>query len=187
MARERDNSGSTTFDLITHYLETRDATYLHLAIEQLRPRLVRTAHRALGAQHDLVDDAIQATLIDLWRQAAYVRSQRTIDAWLQRITLHKALALARADARHSAHVHQSAADGVAMTAPDPTQTTERAETCETVYTTIAAMPHGDRAPIELSLLEGLSDRTIAHRLGIPLGTVKSRLRRAKRTLRDALR
>src|SRR5690606_29097216 len=51
---------------------------------------------------------------------------------------------------------------------------------------LARLPEGQRAVLELAYFEGLTHRAIAERLGLPAGTVKSRLRLGLGHLRDAL-
>jgi RNA polymerase sigma-70 factor (ECF subfamily) len=55
-----------------------------------------------------------------------------------------------------------------------------------VLAALKRLPAGERSVVVLSILEGYPDREVAETLGIPVGTVKSRLSRAKARLRDEM-
>jgi RNA polymerase sigma-70 factor (ECF subfamily) len=76
--------------------------------------------------------------------------------------------------------------GGAEPVPDPEATIRQAETRESIRGALATMPEVERLVILLAYQEELSQSEIAERLGWPLGTVKTRTRRALRRLRFAL-
>jgi len=70
--------------------------------------------------------------------------------------------------------------------PSPAEFAEEAELRERVRRAVAALPRGQRAAVTLYYLHGLSHRATAAHLGVPLGAVKTRLYKARATLRMEL-
>ncbi len=70
--------------------------------------------------------------------------------------------------------------------PDPADEAEAAWTAWRVHRALEILPEHERPVIELAYWSGLSQSEIAERLGIPLGTVKTRTRSALARLADAL-
>ena len=71
------------------------------------------------------------------------------------------------------------------TVPDPGRGAELEDLRAAVTEELGRLPQKYRAPVELCHLQGLKHDEAARRLGLPVGTVKSRLDRARRRLRDA--
>jgi RNA polymerase sigma-70 factor (ECF subfamily) len=70
--------------------------------------------------------------------------------------------------------------------PLPDEAVAEKERRERVQAALAALPAEQREAVSLAYLEGLSHSEIAERLGVPLGTVKSRMRIAYQKIRHAL-
>jgi RNA polymerase sigma-70 factor (ECF subfamily) len=70
--------------------------------------------------------------------------------------------------------------------PDPEAATLSAEQARQVGSAFAALPDPQRSLVGLAYFEGLSHSEIATRTGVPLGTVKTRIRSAMETLRQHL-
>ena len=70
--------------------------------------------------------------------------------------------------------------------PGPEQALSSKETRSTIEVAMATLPPHERSVIQLAYGDGLSQSEIATRLGWPIGTVKTRTRRALRLLRDRL-
>ena len=76
--------------------------------------------------------------------------------------------------------------GVADQRSSPSQKARRDERSARILTALAMLPIDERLAIELTYWHELSSAEVAHVLEIPLGTVKSRIRRARAGLRSAL-
>jgi RNA polymerase sigma-70 factor (ECF subfamily) len=153
-----------------------------LTSRQLYGLLLRIVGNAATAEEVLFDVYTQA-----WRQAArYDRQRGTPLAWLITMARSRALDRLRAggyDESHAAPLEQ--AYGHARAA-DAEQDAIAAEMRRTVRAALDTLPPEQRAVIELAYYGGLSHSEIAGRLGQPLGTVKTRARRAMIKLRDVL-
>jgi RNA polymerase sigma-70 factor (ECF subfamily) len=136
-------------------------------------RILRDADRA--------DDAVQAALISAWRQLRTLRDPDAFEAWLHRILTHECYAEARRRNRMRADIrllpmHGQAESTEILTVNDRDQL-ERA---------FRRLTLEQRAVLVFHIYVGLDLPEVAKRLGIPLGTVKSRLHHAKQALRASL-
>lgn len=136
----------------------------------------RLSHRS--ADRTLVDEAVQDTFVAVWRKPGAFRSEGDIGAWLWGIAIRKLidrLRTQRIPRLERASLVESAEDAV-----------------------LTGIGYGDlgrameglspelMAVVQARILDGLSTREAAHLLGIPTGTVKTRLMRAKQIMREQL-
>ena len=150
------------------------------------------------------EEIVQETFLALWQRAPqYERAAGSVLGWALGIARNKSIDRMRAAGRRP-HVVASWSRGadeeagdpdrylvdgrvLGMTPEaDPEETASRSWVGSVVRSAVAAMPGADRRVLELAYDDGLSQSEIASHLGWPLGTVKSRTRRALATLRDAL-
>ncbi len=111
--------------------------------------------------------------------------------WLMRITRNRALDRLRAGRRRTRRVERAEAFGAlgdrATTAVEPDESAHPGwHVHESVHRALAALPEEQRAAVQLAYFQGLTHSEIADRLGIPMGTVKTRLRLAFDKLRATL-
>lgn len=119
------------------------------------------------------DDAMQETMIQLLKHLRSLREPAALRGWLRRIAVREALRLARARARQipSTHVAEQASD-------------DRSGLRLEVVETLRRLSPDQRAVLVLRDLEGFTEVEAAALLGVEVGTVKSRLHRARRAFRD---
>jgi len=136
-------------------------------------------HRVLG-RHDLAEEATQQTFVNAWRAADRLDTERDPAPWLATIARRAAIDIHRREARRpTSALHEiGARDRGAIT----TLPTETPEAVWQVRAAIDTLPPDEAAVVRLQHLDGLTHREIADRLGVPLGTVKSRSHRAHRSL-----
>jgi RNA polymerase sigma-70 factor (ECF subfamily) len=166
--------------------------------------IFRLAYRFLG-DRQLAEEVLQETFLTLWNRAElYDASIASLPAWLMTIARNRAVDRLRAIGRRPISVALSsvgrpdddAADertlaggqlvGAGMVASDPEAGLEAGWLSETVRAVLDGMPEHERRAIELAYYEDLTQVEIAERLGWPLGTVKTRTRRALARLRVLL-
>ena len=162
---------------------------------------------AMRVSHDrgLASEVVQETFLTLWNRAEQFDASRgTLAAWLQVIARNRAIDRLRFAGRHeraatfSSFDHDGSDDqatvewltstgelvGAAGPEPGPETALSDKETRESIQYALALLTPLERRVIELAYDAGLSQSEIAAQLGWPIGTVKTRTRRALRHLRD---
>lgn len=150
-------------------------------VAALMPRLRRHARALAGSIAD-GDDLAQDCLESALRHLGSVRDPDRLYGWLLAI-LHNRLTDARRQRRRAGH--QVAIDDLAETLADTALPTDRTAVRDLVRA-MAELGQDQRQILLLIALEGLSYREIGEILDIPLGTVMSRLARARERLRVLL-
>lgn len=157
-------------------------------------RVFALAYRIVGNRDDAAD-VTQDTFLRVYRALPRLRHDGASSAWVYRIAVNVAVDGCRRK-RRSAHVilacDQGHADGEA-TEPalrdavvDPAEVAEHNEHLDQIRSAIDNLPAPYRLVVRLHHLEGMRIADIARRLGVPAGTVKSRLSRARAALRRIL-
>lgn len=164
------------------WLQTRAQRELTEKIEASRNRLYRVA---FAWSHDaaLADDLAQETLARGLARIGQLREAERLSSWLFSI-LHRCwidhLRLRRDN------LDEDALAEMPSELPGPDGQAEAQETVTRVRTAIAALPLGQRQVITLVDLEEFTYAEVAEVLAIPIGTVMSRLCRAREALRGLL-
>jgi RNA polymerase sigma-70 factor (ECF subfamily) len=145
----------------------------------LVPRLRRFALSLAGNQQD-ADDLVQSACEKALRNAVQFTPGTRLDSWLYRIIQTIWLDDRRKTKRHGATVDPETVtlsdDGKAAALPDDRMTLARARSA------MLELPEAQRAVLALVAIEGLSYREAAEVLEVPIGTVMSRLARAREAL-----
>lgn len=157
------------------------AAFEHL-IRQRLDRLFRTACGILGNPAE-AEDATQEACIAAWQKLPTLRDVERLDAWLGRILVNAC----RMRARSRRRVLEIALDDDrSTTAPDPNPMADRSEEVDAVVRALDRVSVDDRALLLLHHVHQERLESIAVQLGVPTGTVKWRLSRARRALQQAL-
>jgi RNA polymerase sigma-70 factor (ECF subfamily) len=142
------------------------------------------ARRTLGSS-SLAEEATQQTFVKAWQAAASFDAARDLGPWLATIARRTALDIHRREARRAAvSLDDAPLADPALTAVDPG--IERTADVWAVRQAIDDLPDDERAIVRLQHVDGLTHVEVAERLGVPVGTVKSRSFRAHRRLAAAL-
>lgn len=143
--------------------------------------LVLRVVREIGSAEEVVEDVFW----QLWRQAPRYDAERgTVVAWVRRIARSRALDALRAQAsnplRGAAELddEELPACGDGRDADDPLQRLAGARSAGQLEQALAALDPLRRQLVSLAFLRGCSQAEIAEQTGLPLGTVKSHIRRA---------
>jgi RNA polymerase sigma-70 factor (ECF subfamily) len=144
------------------------------------------------ADRDEAEEVVQEAFTIVWRRVdLFDRESGRLVPWLLRITRNRAIDRLRARrGRQLKHrrIEAYRALGESWTAAREPDEAARPgwHVHETVHAQLRALPDDQREVVRLAYFEGLTHSEIAGRLGIPLGTVKTRLRLAFDKLRVGL-
>jgi RNA polymerase sigma-70 factor (ECF subfamily) len=150
--------------------------------------------RILGSQSD-AEDVLQETFVRVWSRAdTYNALLGSPAAWLLRIARNRAidrLRARRAQAKVAVEPAVPAGGGSApplepVTRDTPETALEGHATAGAVRTALASLTPAQRELIEAAFFEGYTHSELALRFGVPLGTVKTRIRAGLAALRDRL-
>lgn len=167
-------------------------------------RTVFSAAMRASGDASIAEEVVQETFLTLWNRAElYDPTRGALSSWLQTITRNRTIDHLRAASRRGAATFSSfgGADadlesigdwltasgeilGAAGPEPGPEVALSSKETRSSIEEALATLTPHERSVITLAYQAGLSQNEIAARLGWPVGTVKTRTRRALRRLRD---
>ena len=153
-------------------------------VDQWGTDLFRFAARLCG-RRDLADDLVQETFFHAWRSIDSLRDESRARAWLFQILRHRWSHAVRTDSRRpkiSAPLDAVGHHGDDSVVPP----LERMSRQEHVQRALDELDERYRAALLLVFVEGLTCREAADQLGVPLGTVVSRMHRARKAMRTAL-
>ena len=155
------------------------------ALVQRHSRFVfRVAYAVLLNAHD-AEDAVQETFLKLYRNGGWKRAENE-RAFLARVAWRVALDRRRTVKPAEAGGDLDAISEPLTTDPGPEKIVMGANQHAVIHAMIDALPEELRFPLVLSATEGLNSREIGAILGIPEGTVRTRLQRARQLLRERL-
>ncbi len=140
-------------------------------------------------------DLSQEVFLRVFRTLGQFRGHSALRTWIYRIVVTQASNRRRwwrrrhqsAQVALDEHVanHGDLADGRTSSKPD--EVAEQAQVARHVWQALDTLPFDQRSILVLREIDGLSYEEIGYSLGVAVGTVKSRLARAREHLRDALR
>jgi RNA polymerase sigma factor (sigma-70 family) len=177
----REGCGLSDAQLLSCFVERRDAAAFEALVRRHGPMVLGTCRRVLGDTHD-AEDAFQATFLVLVGKAASVASRETVGGWLYGVAYRTALAARTKRKRRRAREQQ--VDAMPDSAVEPDDTWR--ELKPLLDKELSRLPEKFRVPVVLCDLEGLPRRQVARQLGLPEGTLSSRLHTARRTLAQRL-
>ncbi len=159
-------------------LAAGDATAFPTLVERHGDLVFAVCLRILG-DRDLALDATQETFLTLFRRAGSFRRESKLSTWLYRVAVNASLDIDRRRRRHLTAVLPEGHDP-----PDPAAADELAavELRPALEEALAAIPVELRAAVVLVDALDLGLTEVADILGVPVGTVKSRVFRARRHL-----
>jgi len=163
-----------------------EAALLEEMVKAHLDALYRTALRLTGRPQD-AEDLVQETFLRAWRSLHTYRAGTNPKAWLFRILHNAHIDRYRAGTRTVPTVDEIEGQDPAFVVHETPETLVADTVMEAeVRDALMKLPEVFRACVVLADLEGFSYQEIADTLGIPRGTVMSRLFRGRRAMRKAL-
>ena len=153
----------------------------HGLIEQEIPRLRRYA-RALTRAVDSADDLVQDTLVRALTKGHIWQTGTDLRAWLFTIMHNQFVNTLRREVHEVTSVDIEHVSSTLVATTDPTARRQLVE----LDRALARLPAEQREVILLVGLEGMAYENAAQILGVPIGTVRSRLSRGRETLRKLI-
>jgi RNA polymerase sigma-70 factor (ECF subfamily) len=150
----------------------------HLLAFSLALRVVNDRGRA--------EDVVQEAFLAVWRKAGtYAEGRGSVKTWLTSIVRNRAIDLVRAR-RESDRDDEATLLALRDQAPSVLEQVTARLDREQLLALVSRLPAEQRRAIAMAYFEGLSHSEIADATGIPLGTVKSRVRLGMHRLRDLI-
>jgi RNA polymerase sigma-70 factor (ECF subfamily) len=162
-----------------------DRAAFEILYRRYHRRLLAYLLRVLGGRVEEAEEALDDTFYAAWMGARSFRGGSRVSSWLFGIAYRKGLkTLERHGRRREVPVEEGAAE---PPSPDsPRRDLERRELARAVAAALAGLPREQRRVVELTYYRGLSYPEISELIGVPVGTVKTRMFHARRRLRELL-
>lgn len=177
-------------DLIIERAKNGDVQAFEELISAYERRIFNTALRTMKNPDD-ANDVAQEAIIKIYKNIAGFKGDCTFAVWVYRIVSNACYDELRRRKRHSdMSLDALTADGVVQFRDSgelPDQYAERNELSQNIQKAINQLDEEYRVPIVLRELQGLSYQEIADIMDVNLGTVKSRISRARLQLQKKLR
>lgn len=180
----------TDEELFRQFRDSGDAGAYETLVHRYEQPLFGYLHRYLGSA-ELAEDVFQATFLRMYLKSDQFEDGRAFRPWIYAIATHKAIDVQRHERRHR-HVEQahgpaqrdghSPLETVAARGRSPDeQVGDREEGCR-MQAAVQKLSAVQRRAVQLVYEQGLAYRDAAVLMGVPVGTVKSRLHSALLTL-----
>jgi len=170
-------------ELLARFVADRDGEAFAKLVRRHGPMVLAVCRRLIGDAH-LAEDALQAVFLVLARRASDVKPGGAVRSWLYGVAVRTAKEARAIAARRRAR------EFPVPNVPDrpaPVEASPDSEALQTLDEEIGRLPDHLRAAVILFEIDGLSRRDVANRLGIPEGTLASRLGKARKVLAARLR
>ncbi len=171
-------------DLLQKVATSRDIDAFRKLFEAYGPR-VKAYMMRQGADAAVAEDLAQETLLMVWRKAGlYSDEKGSATTWI--FTIARNLRIDRLRREVAWQPLPENQDEEASDDPSPEELLSERQRRDRVQAVLAELPPDQSEVVGLSYTQGLSHSEIAERLGLPLGTVKSRMRLAYQKIREAV-
>jgi RNA polymerase sigma-70 factor, ECF subfamily len=185
-------SNSEDDDSLIDCIISGDTPKFELLVDKYQKKVFGTMFAVLGNRQD-AEDITQESFLNAFRKLGQFQRRSSFYTWLYRIAFNLAIDLRRQRARSASRVvssdliaNASHSHYPAAVEHSPQEIAQTNETVEQVHRALARMDYDRRHIIALRDIDGLDYSEIADMLELPIGTVRSRLHRARLELRELL-
>jgi RNA polymerase sigma factor (sigma-70 family) len=173
--------GLTDAELLDRYSTHRDEAAFEALVWRYGPLVLGVGRRMMRHEQDM-EDVFQATFLTLVRKAGSIAKRESLGSWLHKVAYRIALRARAASKRQGLQQQNRVETTAAEPFAEPCHDDLRAVLDEEVNN----LPARYRAPFVLCYLEGKTNAEAARQLGCAMGTIASRLSRARERLRKRL-
>jgi RNA polymerase sigma factor (sigma-70 family) len=177
-------TGLTEGTLLERFVQGRDEAAFGALVTRHGPMVLGVCRRILRDEHDALD-AFQATFLILVRRAGAIKRGELVSHWLYGVARRVAVRAKAQVARRQVH-EPAGLDIDQISTEESLGDDSRRDLRMVLDEELARLPRNLRAPVVLCYLEGLTHDEAARRLRWPVGTIRSRLARARDRLRRRL-
>lgn len=184
-----DNATKAEEARLMSLIANQDEASLSIVFERYKRYLTGVAYNVLGSR-EMAEDVVLDVFVRVWEKAnTFESSKGTLRGWLTRLTRNRAIDILRQSGQKMmdrsvewTEVH----DNIVSSGENPEKLTELAMMAKKVRDAMKELPEEQRELIGLAYFKGLSNSKIAAATGLPLGTVKTRIRLGMQKLREAM-
>lgn len=171
-------------------IAARDEAALKALYDLVSSKLYGLAMRVLG-KSEWAEDALQDSFLYIWRAAPDYRASLSPPmAWMGLVVRSRSLDLLRRQQAEripqTQELDDALADRLASDDPGPLDTHQASEQAQALHRCLGQLEHKQREVVTLAYLRDLSHSEMAEQLRLPLGTVKSWIRRGLDKLRGCM-
>jgi RNA polymerase sigma factor (sigma-70 family) len=177
--------GAADSRLLDRFRSGDDAAF-ELLVWRHGPMVLGVCRRILGDEH-AAEDAFQTVFLALAQKCGAIGRGEAVGAWLYRVAYRTAIRLRLRDARRAERERIAGLARAEQTVPDPAERLSWEELRPRLDAEVARLPVEYQTAFILCHLEGKTNEEAARELGCPVGTIQSRLSRARARLRSRLR
>ena len=168
------------FSLVKRFIDGDESTF-RLLVQRHQEKVRNIVYLTLGLS-EAVDDISQEVFITVYRNLKHFRFESQFTTWLYRITVNKCKDYLRKKNVRRIFVPLKEADNK----PGSYSSTEDKDISNIVMNAISKLPYKLKMPLLLKDIEGFSYQEIAETMNCEIGTVKSRIFRARTGLKKIL-
>jgi RNA polymerase sigma factor (sigma-70 family) len=172
-------------ELLERFVHTRDEAAFELLVWRHGRAVLAICRRVLRDLHE-AEDAFQATFLLLARRAGSIGRRAAVGGWLRKVAYRVALEARSRSVRRQVREQARAGRPSGTSSADPVALAEGRDLQRVIDEEVSRLVEKYRTPFVLCYYEGKSNAEAARALGCPVGTVESRLTRARARLRARL-
>lgn len=163
-----------------------DTDFFEVLVRRHQKAIFNLVYRLLG-DYDEAAEAAQEVFLSAYKSIGQFRGEANFSTWLYRIGLNHASTRRKSlNSMHQHHIPLDNTEVIADSAVDPAKNVEHKEIQQRVQQALNRLDPEDARIILLRDLQDVTYEEVAEMLDIPVGTVKSRLHRARQALKTSL-
>ncbi len=192
MLTENDNDGISSDIAIVKRIQEGDKQAYNILVIKYQHKVLQIAQKFVNNQND-ANDVAQDAFIKAYRAIGSFRGDSNFYTWLYRIVVNSAKTYLEQNAKHAKHLdvdlplfEEHGDNGFMTSNESPDKVMESEELKKVIFTAIAALPEELQTALKMREIEGMSYDEIALAMDAPVGTVKSRIFRARQYIEEQM-